>query len=79
MSKEHDAPALARREPTISGADREAIGKAARAELRDRFARAALIGLLAAGENCAQVYNRDEIAIEAWNQADAMMKARGHE
>ena len=47
----------------------------ARAELRDRFAGYALIGLLAAGENCAQVYNRDEIAIEAWKQADAMMKA----
>ena len=44
--------------------------------LRDEFAGLALIGLLAAGENCAQVYNRDEIAIEAWRQADAMMEAR---
>ena len=77
MSKEHDAPALARREPTISDADREAIGKAARAELRDEFAKAALIGLLAAGDHHA--YNRDEAAAEAWKQADAMLKARGHE
>ena len=51
--------------------------KQARAELRDRFAAAALTGLLVAGDNFAQVYNRDEMAIEAWNQADAMLKARG--
>jgi hypothetical protein len=67
----------ARREPTHSHADREAIGKAARAELRDRFAGYALIGLLAAGDHHA--YNRDEAAAEAWKQADAMMKARGDE
>lgn len=48
--------------------------KQARAELRDRFAGYALIGLLAAGHRHA--YNRDEIASEAWKQADAMMKAR---
>jgi hypothetical protein len=75
MSKEHDAPALARREPTISDADAKAIGKAARAELRDRFAGYALIGLLASDPNRA--YSRDEMAVEAWKQADAMMKARG--
>ena len=46
----------------------------ARAELRDRFAGYALIGLLAAGDHHA--YNRDEMAAEAWKQADAMMKAR---
>jgi hypothetical protein len=46
----------------------------ARAELRDRFAGYALIGLLAAGDHHA--YNRDEMAVEAWRQADAMMKAR---
>ena len=74
MSKEHDAPALARREPTISDADAKAIGKAARAELRDRFAGYALIGLLASDPNRA--YSRDEMAVEAWKQADAMMKAR---
>jgi hypothetical protein len=49
----------------------------ARAELRDRFAGYALIGLLAAGDDRA--YNRDEMAAEAWRQADAMLKARGHE
>jgi hypothetical protein len=47
----------------------------ARAELRDRFAGYALIGLLAAGD--AHAYNRDEMAAEAWRQADAMIKARG--
>jgi hypothetical protein len=47
----------------------------ARAELRDRFAGYALIGLLAAGD--AHAYNRDEMAAEAWKQADAMLKARG--
>jgi hypothetical protein len=77
MSKEHDAPALARREPTISDADAKAIGKAARAELRDRFAGYALIGLLSGGE-CK--YLKDEaVANRAWEQADAMLKARGHE
>ena len=49
----------------------------ARAELRDRFAMAALTGLLAAGD--AHAYNRDEMAAEAWRQADAMLKARGDE
>jgi hypothetical protein len=48
---------------------------AERAELRDRFAGYALIGLLAAGDHHA--YNRDEMAVEAWEQADAMLKARG--
>jgi hypothetical protein len=66
-----------RREPFISHTDREAISKAARAELRNRFAMAALTGLLAAEDHHA--YNRDEMAVEAWNQADAMLKARGHE
>jgi hypothetical protein len=47
----------------------------AHTELRDRFAGYALIGLLAAGDHHA--YNRDEMAVEAWRQADAMMKARG--
>jgi hypothetical protein len=41
-------------------------------ELRDRFAMAALTGLLAAGD--AHAYNRDEMAAEAWRQADAMLK-----
>jgi hypothetical protein len=47
----------------------------ARAELRDRFAGYALIGLLSGGE-CK--YLTDEaVANRAWEQADAIMKARG--
>lgn len=57
--------------------DIERARKQARAELRDRFAIAALTGLLAAGD--ALAYNRKENAEEAWAQADAMMKARGDE
>jgi len=53
----------------------EQAAKQARAELRDRFAGHALEGLLAAGD--AHAYNRDEMAAEAWRQADAMLKARG--
>ena len=52
----------------------KAIRKA-RDELRDRFAGYALIGLLASGDH--HKYNRDEMAAEAWKQADAMLKARG--
>jgi hypothetical protein len=48
-----------------------------RAELRDRFAMAALTGLLAAGD--ALAYNREEVAAETWKQADATLKARGDE
>ena len=83
MSKEHDAPALAKREPELWSdphwAHKAAAisEKKARAELRDRFAMAALTGLLAAGD--AHAFNRDEMAAEAWRQADAMLKARGHE
>ena len=65
-------------EPQVVEAE-QAI-KQARAELRDRFAIAALSGLLAAGDHHA--YNRNETAIaaaEAWKHADAMMKARDHE
>jgi hypothetical protein len=77
MSKEHDAPALAKREPTISKADCEAISKAARAELRDRFAMAALTGLAVDNET----YRPDPgyAAFRAYQYADAMLKARGHE
>jgi hypothetical protein len=43
--------------------------------LRDEFAGYALIGLTAAGGDLADC-GRDEIAKEAWRQADAMMEAR---
>ena len=42
--------------------------------LRDEFAGYAIIGLLAAGDCYA--FNRDEMAVEAYRQADAMMEAR---
>ena len=75
MSKEHDAPALARREPTISDPDRDAISRAARAELRDRFAMAALTGLLA--DHTMQNFSVTEFADLSYEYADAMLKARG--
>ena len=78
MSKEHDAPALARREPTISDADREAIGKAARAELRDRFAMAALQGLLSYPDG-GMIGSPERFSATSYQYADAMLKARGHE
>lgn len=53
----------------------EQAAKQASAELRDRFAMAALTGLLAAGD--AHAYNRDKRAEIAWQEADAMLKARG--
>lgn len=53
--------------------DIERAREQARAELRDRFAMAALEGFLAAGDP----YDRDKMAAEAWRQADAMLRARG--
>lgn len=52
----------------------EQAAKQARAELRDRFAMAALEGLLASGD--VHTYNRDIRAVMAWQEADAMLKAR---
>lgn len=46
-----------------------------RAELRDRFAMAALTGLLAG----PRAYSREDRAANAWQEADAMLKARGDE
>jgi hypothetical protein len=42
--------------------------------LRDEFAGYAIIGLLAAGD--CHAFNRDEMAVEAYRQADAMLEAR---
>lgn len=74
MSKEHDAPALTRREPKISNADHKAIAKAVRRDLRDRFAMAALTGILAEGSHAL-----DNCANHAYIFADAMLEARGDE
>jgi hypothetical protein len=46
----------------------------ARAELRDRFAMAALSGVLANPENDS--FEHEAFAIEAYRYADAMLKAR---
>ena len=80
MSGLHDdfpPHAQAREEAMLAELPAEYVAriKQARAELRDRFAGYALMGLLAAGDY--QAYNRDEAASEAWKQADAMLKARG--
>jgi hypothetical protein len=89
MSIHNDAAALAKRAPTISKADCEAISKAARAELRDRFAMAALTGLLANPfllETMSEIMKKhgDKFPENYRNfteladfHADAMMKARG--
>jgi hypothetical protein len=80
MNKEHDSVAFHRKqyqEDNAIGSARERAAavamqaKQARAELRDRFAMAALTGLLAAGSMWS-----GEAADEAWKQADAMLKAR---
>ena len=42
--------------------------------MRDEFAGYAIIGLLAAGD--CHAFNRDEMAVEAYRQADAMLEAR---
>ena len=64
-----------KREPVISDADRSAIAETTRRELRIEFAKAALTGLLAAGDD--HDFNRAEIAAEAWRQADAMLAMEG--
>lgn len=55
----------------------ERAAKEARAELRDRFAMAALTGFLAAGDSAPP--RREERAKAVWEEADAMLKARGNE
>ena len=59
----------------------EEMAKLYRQELRDRFAMAALTGMLAARNLGEEVADRAFmiVAEEAWKQADAMLKARGDE
>ncbi len=54
--------------------ERQQAEAQARAELRDRFAGYALIGLLASGG--AVFISFEETSALAWKQADAMLKAR---
>ena len=63
-------------EPQVVEAE-QAI-KQARAELRDRFAMAALTGLLAKAADDGSMAAEDW-ASDAYLFADAMLKARGHE
>ena len=77
MSVNNDAVALAKREPTISKSDYDAISKAARAELRDRFAMAALTGLLSYPDG--GIGSPESFSATSYFFADAMMKARGDE
>jgi len=53
----------------------EQAAKQARAELRDRFAMAALTGLL--GDPESSMESNDWLAKVAYEYADAMLKARG--
>ena len=73
MSKEQNAP-VTQAEYRKWIAKRPSPRETARAGLRDRFATAALSGLLAEGS-----HPRELCAEEAYFHADAMMKARGHE
>ena len=59
----------------------EQAEKQARAELRDRFAMAALTGLLAHRNNLPSFISthQDQRARMAYEYADAMLKARGDE
>jgi hypothetical protein len=63
------------RDQTIARAEREQrAAKEARAELRDRFAMAALIGLVG---NSARYRPNPVSAKEAWDWADMMLATRG--
>ena len=60
----------------VSQADKQKAEAQARAELRDRFAAAALTGLLA--DHTIDIAGT-EFADLSYKYADAMMKARGYE
>ena len=55
----------------------ESARKEARAELRDEFAKAALIGIYANPGTNPKAYFSDDCAQEIWAVAEKMMKARG--
>lgn len=65
------------REMQPQAVEAEQATKQARAQLRDRFAEAALTGLLANG--WVGKLTREQRAAHAWQEADAMLKARGDE
>ena len=77
MSVEHDAPALVKREPTISDADRAAIAEVARRKLRIEFAKAALTGILADNANHRDMRMIEPLADTVWAYADAMLATEG--
>jgi hypothetical protein len=74
ITKNPDAPILSVLPSPLEAI--ESARKQARAELRDRFATAALTGLLAYPHGVAMP---EQIAKRAWDFADAMLKARGDE
>lgn len=47
-----------------------------RKDLRDEFAKAALTGMLAHPESCAAWQANDTLCVEAYEIADAMLRAR---
>ena len=57
----------------------EQAAKQARADLRDRFAMAALIGIYANPGTNPKAYFSDDCAQEIWAVAEKMMKARAHD
>lgn len=79
MMRRMCAAVLREMQPQVVEAEQAA--KQARAELRDRFAMAALTGLLAYPKDCEGESNNplERFSKRAWEYADAMLKARGDE
>jgi hypothetical protein len=80
MSEEHNAP-VTQDEYRKWMANRPSPREIARAELRDRFAMAALTGLLAHRNNAPSFISthQDQRARMAYEYADAMLKARDYD
>ena len=78
MSLNNDAVALAASEVLRRFQANQPTALKAHAELRDRFATAALSGLLANAADDGAM-GADDWARDAYLFADAMLKARGHE
>ena len=75
ITKNPDAPILSVLPSPLEAI--ESARKQARAELRDRFAMAALTGLLGHFEDGIHTSDCEMISDLAYDMADAMLKARG--